>query len=96
MEKVLPSTWDKTHILRLKTRGIEANGSETDSITFTGDGWRYINANNSTFKYVKVISDNHGYWDWLIRLGNSSMENSRISGSKFGVSLNNNRLLKIQ
>ena len=81
----------------IKTEGdgaIEAIGSETDSITFTGDGWRYINANNSTFKYVKVISDNHGWWDWLIRLENSSMENSRITGSKFGVSLNDQSTLK--
>ena len=81
----------------IKTEGdgaIEAIGSETDSITFKGDGWRYINANNSTFKYVKVISDNHGWWDWLIRLENSSMENSRITGSKFGVSLNDQSTLK--
>ena len=81
----------------VKTEGegaIEAIGSETDSITFTGDGWRYINANNSTFKYVKVISDNHGWWDWLIRLGNSSMENSRITGSKFGVFLQDQSTLK--
>ena len=58
-----------------------AEGTVTDSITFTGDNWKYIDVVNegSSIKYAKITDKaEYGNWDYKVKLNRSSIENSRI------------------
>ena len=91
----------------IKTEGeglIDVNGVESDSVTFTGSNWRGIWTNNSngssSIKYSRIIQEksNGGDWnDWFLLLSRTTLENSRISQARFGVSaaastLKNNKI----
>ena len=74
-----------TYIKTENSGKLEVNGTETDSVTFTGLNWRGLSLiKDSHLKYARIInsSDNHNYYDWFVKLENSTIEDSRISGSR--------------
>ena len=86
-----------TYIKTENSGKLEVNGTKSDSVTFTGSNWKGIRLKNESFlKYSRILetSDGQGYWDWFVQLNNSSVENSRISGSNYGIYLNNSSNLK--
>ena len=85
---------------QIKTEGVgklEFNGTSQDSIFISGANWKGIEINNSgsTIKYssISVTESDHHYWNWFINLNGSSMENSRVSKSRLGVSAYNSSTL---
>ena len=70
-----------TYIKTENSGKLEVNGTETDSVTFTGLNWRGLSLiKDSHLKYARIInsSDNHNYYDWFVKLENSTIEDSRF------------------
>ena len=85
-----------TYIKTENSGKLEVNGTESDSVTFTGENWDGIWANNqgSTIKYSRVLNTgNNQCCEWFVKLNGSSLENSRVSNSRNGVYVNNNSTL---
>jgi len=86
----------------------DAQDTATDSITFIGTSWKNIDINNagSTIKYAKILNADGNYvsnelgtgvelwWDWILEMKGSSIENSRISSSIRGVLLESASTMK--
>ena len=82
-----------TYIKTENSGKLEVNGTKSDSVTFTGENWDGIWANNegSSIKYSRILnSGNNQCCDWFVKLNKSSLENSRVSNSRNGVYVNNN------
>ena len=79
-----------TYIKTENNGKLEVNGTKSDSVTFTGANWKGIDSENfqagSKIKYAKILetSDNPNNYDWFVKLEWSTIENSRISGSRYG------------
>ena len=82
-----------TYIKTENSGKLEVNGTESDSVTFTGINWDGIRANaqGSLIKYSKILNvGDDQCCDWFVKLMNrSTLENSRISNSKNGVYVSN-------
>ena len=86
-----------TYIKTENSGKLEVNGTETDSVTFTGLNWRGLSLiKDSHLKYARIInsSDNHNYYDWFVKLENSTIEDSRVSGSQYGPRVSENSTIK--
>ena len=69
-----------------------AEGTETDSITLTGDNWNYIDITNneggSRISYAKISDESeNGNWYYKVRLKRSTISHSLIENVMEGVSL---------
>ena len=68
-----------------------AEGTEEDSIIFTGSNWRDINIQNSnggsSLSYVKITDNSPQMYDWKLRLNKSSISNSEIYNVKAGITM---------
>ncbi|MFL2995581.1 MAG: LamG-like jellyroll fold domain-containing protein [Cytophagales bacterium] len=82
-----------TYIKTENSGKLEVNGTESDSVTFTGTNWDGIRANaqGSLIKYSKILNvGDDQCCDWFVKLTNrSTLENSRISNSRNGAYVSN-------
>ena len=68
-----------------------AEGTEQDSITFTGNGWNDINiqssSRGSSLKYVRITDISGSDNEWKLRLRNGVISNSEIYNVGMGIYL---------
>ena len=85
-----------TYIKTENSGKLEVNGTVSDSVTFTGNNWRGLSLiKESSIKYSRILNtSNQNYWDWFVKLERSTIENSRISGSRYGPRISNNSTIK--
>ena len=86
-----------TYIKTENSGKLEVNGTESDSVTFTGTNWDgvWANAQGSLIKYSKILNvGDDQCCDWFVKLMNrSTLENSRISNSRNGAYVSNSSKL---
>ena len=85
-----------TYIKTENSGKLEVNGTVSDSVTFTGNNWRGLTLKKeSSIKYSRILeTSNQNYWDWFVNLERSTIENSIISGSRYGPRISNNSTIK--
>lgn len=88
---------NSTYIITNETGKLEVNGTESDSVTFTGTNWQGIRANNynsgSVINYSRILNNDTDYNGWFINLNKSTLKNSRIADTKYGISATNGSTL---
>ena len=87
---------DRTYIKTENSGKLEVNGTESDSVTFTGTNWDGLWANNSgsVINYSRILNNDQTHCcDWIIKLNGSTLKNSRVSNSRSGISATNGSTL---
>ena len=88
---------NSTYIITNEIGKLEVNGTESDSVTFTGTNWHGIRANNynsgSVINYSRILNNDTNYNGWFINLNKSTLKNSRVADTKYGISATNGSTL---